>query len=134
MADFKLTVVATATNPVVHDLHLENNTLVLVEDEAESFAQHLRIRLQFFRGEWFLDTRLGVPYLQRIFAKGVTSNLMRAVFSRVILGTPGCAALESLTVAFNRATREATLTFVARLESGRVFRSSDFQPFIVEIG
>jgi hypothetical protein len=35
---------------------------------ADAVAQHLRIRLRFYLGEWFLDTRVGIPFYTQIFS------------------------------------------------------------------
>jgi hypothetical protein len=53
----------TSTN----ELYLRTNasgrkTLQLVTDPVIAAAAKLYRRFQFFEGEWFLDTRQGVPY------------------------------------------------------------------------
>ena len=40
-------------------------------DRAEAVAQAVMTRLRLWRGEWYLDTDEGTPYLQEIFGRGV---------------------------------------------------------------
>ena len=56
MADLKL-------NEDTGDLEITNNDLSLTYG-VDSRRQHLEIRLRTFLSEWFLDTTVGVPYVQ----------------------------------------------------------------------
>ena len=44
------------------DLVFHNNDLLLI-DNAERIGQQIKITLQFWFEEWFLDTTQGIPYL-----------------------------------------------------------------------
>lgn len=50
-----------AVNPASDDLYLP----LRFSRGVAAVAQRVRIRMQFFRGEWFLDLDRGVPYLER---------------------------------------------------------------------
>ena len=52
-----------ALNIAKNDLVIKNNDLILI-DNTERVAQQVLITLRFWLGEWFLDTREGVPYLE----------------------------------------------------------------------
>ena len=41
-----------------HDLHITND--LVLTTESENVIQLLDIRLQFFKGEWFLDVLAGI--------------------------------------------------------------------------
>ena len=43
-------------------------------DRAEAVAQAVMTRLRLWRGEWYLDTDEGTPYLQEIFGRGTEST------------------------------------------------------------
>ncbi len=62
------------------DLDILGGDLQLLNDEAEVSRQSLQIDLKTFRGEWFLDTSIGVPYLQRLLKKGVSKTFVDNVF------------------------------------------------------
>lgn len=53
------------------DLEIANGDFALCHDEAHAIAQAISIRLKTFSGEWFLDTRVGLPYDQseKFFAR-----------------------------------------------------------------
>ena len=130
--ELKLTPQVDANNPVEGDLHLESGRLVWTTDLATEVAQRLRIRLRFFKGEWFLDAREGIPYAGEILVKNPSARTVRTIYSNAIQGTAGVSFVERLDYELNRAERELVISFVARLEDGSTFRSSDFGPFIVE--
>lgn len=136
----KRTVFATALNPIVGDLELdETGDLSWVGTPAQGLqgfhlevAQRIRSRLAFFRGEWYLDARVGVPYYQRILGiKGVSDATLTAIFGQVVRRTPGVSSVESISVARNPRTRQATLRFTARLQDGFILDSRTVALFIV---
>lgn len=127
-----LVIAADAENPDVGDLLLEHGRTVLTSVLAEEVAQRLHVRFNFWKQEWFRDTRLGTPYLEAIFEKGVPDSTIRSVYTQIILGTEGVASLDSLSWTVG-ATRKMSLTFTARLQDGTTFRSSQYGPFIVRL-
>jgi hypothetical protein len=118
-------------NPSTGDLELSSTGDIQWTSEAEAVAQRLRIRLQFFKGEWFADTRVGIPYYSDILLKNPSKRLVLSIMSEVILGTPGIARLVSLDYTLSRPTRELSLVFVAETTEGFILDSQDFGPFIV---
>lgn len=116
-----------AENPVHHDLRLTNGHLTFLEGH-EAIAQKVKIRLWFFRGEWYLDQREGIPYWTRLFVKDPDLPALEAMFRRVIQGTPGIAIVDRLTLELDRATREASLSFAAKTDAGATI---ELGPFLV---
>lgn len=114
-----------------HDLDLTNtlHNLTLVEGE-EAIQQQLRIRMQFFLAEWFLDTREGIPYYRDILIKNPNLAVVRDVFRKAIITTPGIVEVEDLTVTLDTKTRTATVSFRATMDTGEILV---FGPFIIEI-
>lgn len=126
-----VTIKATATNPNIGDLMLgDDGDEVVLDDLAAEVSQLLFVRLQFFRGEWFLDAEEGVPYFERILVKGVNDRVIRSIFSNIIEGTPGVHQLRSFQYTVGR-DRKMSIQFVCSLDNGQVFRSSDYAQFIV---
>jgi hypothetical protein len=119
-------------NPDEGDMLLEAGTAVVVDDLAREVDQGLRVAFHFFKGEWFLDLREGVPYFDQIFVKAPKDSVIRAVFTRVIRLVPGVAAVESLTYDVDAQTRALSLSFVCRLTDGQTFTSADYAPYLVE--
>ncbi len=130
--DLELVTVIDDENPTIGDLKLTNGQIRLTQTFKQAVAQHLRIRLQFFFGEWFLDAREGIPYFQRIFVKAPDLGKISGIFRRVILETPGVVALDNLTLDFNAATRILAISsFNAKLDTNETLTASDFGAFIV---
>lgn len=76
-----------------HDLMFVDNDLVVTQTESESLAQRLIVKLKTFRGEWFLDETVGIPYFQSIFGKNRSKESIDAIFKRAILDEPEVEAL-----------------------------------------
>ncbi len=94
------------------DIDISSGGLELVTGSA-SIAQGLLIGLRFFQGEWYLDLRVGIPYLQQILGKKPRPNVLRAIFRKAILASPGVLSVRSLVVDFTAATRTLGIKFEA---------------------
>ena len=111
------------------DIDVTNGRMSLAEGEA-AIEQQLRIRFRFFYKEWFLDERLGFPWIEDAFIKNPNFNLLRYHCQRTILTTPGITALNSLEISQDKSTRTLFVNFIATLDGG-ILR--EFGPFNLEI-
>lgn len=96
------------------DIDISTGDLVLLTG-AEAISQHLKIRFRFMLGEWFIDQRVGIAYFQTILVKGTSLNVVREIFRKVIVTTPGVAKLLSLDLVYAGVTRVLTVTFEANI-------------------
>lgn len=101
------------------DLALSGGDLVLVSDLA-AIEQEISIRLQFLRGEWFLDTTAGLPYFQNILVKSPNLAAIKTLFTNEILSSAGVKALLSLVLDFDRKARVLTVTFSVSTDLGQL--------------
>lgn len=85
----------------------------------EDIRQQLLTRLQFFQGEWFLNTDFGMPYFQTIFRKGVTKEVVDNIIRRQIMDVAGVVSVENLNSTLNFRTRDYTCTFKAVCDDGQ---------------
>lgn len=85
---------------------------------ADYTAQRIKWRLQFFRGEWFADQRLGVPYHRDILRKGATVDAVSAVFRKVITETPGVSRLDSFDARAGDEPRSLHVSFSCTYSDG----------------
>ncbi len=123
----------TPSNPVVGDMYLDSTgNAVMHTDLASEFAQRLRVRFSFFRGEWFMDLNEGTPWFQFILVKGPTDRNIRTVFTQVIMNTEGADELLKFGYAISK-QRQLSVTFEVRMKDGSTFRSADFGQFVVAI-
>lgn len=114
------------------DLALDRGQFVLVTDVAEEAAIVLRNRFKFVRGEYFLDTRIGVPYFSSIFVKNPKVLLVRRIFRDVILSVQGIKRVIDLSSSLNVKTRRLLFSFRAQADNGKFITGGSGQPFIVE--
>jgi hypothetical protein len=99
-----------------HDLDLAAGDLILVTG-VDAIAQDLDIRLNTFKGEWFLDTRIGVPYFQEILGEKPRLVALKGIFREAILLTPGVQSISDFVLSYDGPTRVLSLSFlVASIE------------------
>lgn len=91
---------------------------------TDAIIQKFKCRAQFLLGEWFLDTRLGVPWLQRILIKNPDLTVITAILTQVATGTPGIASVKSFDTSLDRNTRKLDCNFVAILDDGSTVRTA----------
>ena len=103
-----------------NDLIIESGRLKIVEDAAETL-QHLRTRLQFYLGEWFLDLQSGTPYYQEIFIKPANLASIESIFKLRILNTPGVEKLTEFAMDYEGgSSRLLTINFSAETIYGTI--------------
>lgn len=88
-------------------------------DRAEAVAQAVMTRLRLWRGEWYLDTDEGTPYLQEIFGRGTESTAVRALRLRV-LETEGVTDIVSINATNDPETRKAVFQITVNTIYGAV--------------
>lgn len=99
----------------VGDIHVGASGMELIGG-IDGVAQLVRIAIKLFRGEWFLNTEVGVPWYQRILGQKPTQAEVRAALLEEIKGIPGVLDVPQLSVAFDGTTRRMTATWVVRVK------------------
>jgi hypothetical protein len=97
------------------DLAVSNGDFVLCATDTHSLAQALSIRLRTFAGEWFLDTRVGIPYLTDILGKKVNERLLKKIVTDEIKSLLGSSDLKDFTLEPGLTPRTITMAFNAIL-------------------
>ncbi|WP_303690932.1 hypothetical protein [Megamonas hypermegale] len=108
-----------ALNIASNDLVIKNNDLILI-DNAERVAQQVLITLRFWFGEWFLDTREGVPYLEYVLVKNPNMSHIRQILTEKIQSVEGVKSIVSLDFDFRRVTRELYVDFEIDTDYGLI--------------
>lgn len=114
------------------DLELQAGTFVLI-DGIRQLRQRLASRFQFAKGEWFLDLRQGIPYFQDVLRKDPNLGLIRSIFRRVILTTPGVVGIKAFDIRYDEAARRLSFAFHAQGTEGDVRVSFEDDDFIVSV-
>jgi hypothetical protein len=91
------------------DLLIENDDLVLI-DGIDAIAMDMQTRLQIFQGEWFLDTRIGVPWFQEIIGQKPRLLVVKSIIRDAILTTPGVTNILDLELDFEGITRSLSIS------------------------
>jgi hypothetical protein len=110
------------------DLSFTNGSCPVTQLQADVVAQRLRIALYTFYGEWFLDSTIGVPYMQQVFSKVRKKSTIDLIFQGIIIADEG--VLELVTFISEIDTlRGYVLTF-----SVRVADNSTSLPITISLG
>lgn len=106
-------------------LHVERRQYIVA-------ATKIRNRLRIWLGEWYADTRIGVPYIQKIFQRGTTPAVQRRVFTDVLLSMSPIIK-EVLRLDLKRTgEREMEVYFEAQADTGQVITGGfSGSPFIL---
>lgn len=105
------------------------SNLAIVTDPVIAKAIKLRNRFLLFLGEWFLDTRIGVPYFQFLFVKNPDVALVRRMLRRVIESVGFLVA--SIDLTYDPSARTLSFTFQAT-DGPRKIEGGSGTPFIVD--
>jgi len=101
-----------------NDLVIRSGRLKTVETSAE-VVQHVRSRLQFYLGEWFLNLDAGVPYFQEVFTKPANLANIESIFKSKILRTPGVQRLTDFSMDYEGGSqRKIAVSFSAETIHG----------------
>ena len=99
------------------DFALFEGNLVLCRD-ARAISQKVENRFRFFLGEWFLDTREGVPYFQQILVKAPSVQVIRQLFLKVITTTPGISDVVDFNMQYDGAERTLFYQWTGTTDAG----------------
>lgn len=100
--------------------------LVLTEGDFEwvtgidAIEQDIRLSLQLFQGEWFLDLSAGIPYWQSILGQKPRLLVVREIFRKALLAVPGVLAILALDVSFAANTRTCTIRWRVSTDLGEL--------------
>ena len=89
MNDFKL------QNEVRDLVVTENGDLEVIGSEVENNLQRLNIRLRTYRGEWFLDTNEGIPWIQELLNTRNNKAAVDTAIRQAIINTQGIVSILS---------------------------------------
>jgi hypothetical protein len=114
------------------DLVIENGHFVIARG-IRYVRQKLSARFRFFLGEWFLDQREGVPYYRDVFTWNPNLPVIRSLFRRLVLTTPGVLALPRFEIDFDRSTRVLRFNFQAICSDGDIIVAFEDRDFILDV-
>jgi hypothetical protein len=99
------------------DLAIANGDLQLATGAA-AVAQDWNLRVAEFKGEWPLDTRVGIDYQNLIFGPRPPDAVLRGIYERVTRETAGVKDIQRLEFSFDRATRALRVDAIVTADTG----------------
>lgn len=103
-----------------HDLIYINGDTPITAEEKINVAQKLKIKLQTFKSEWFLDNTIGIPYFQTIFQRGVSKATVDAIYQEAILSEPYVKEIFEFNSMIDPLTRTYQLSFKVRTRHNQI--------------
>ena len=103
------------------DLVLRKGDILLI-DNAERVAQQILITLRFWLGEWFLDVKDGIPYLEYVLVKSPNLLHIRQIFTEAIEQVEGVQRVEEMELAFDIKNRSLRVDYEVSTAYGLLTR------------
>ena len=97
------------------DFALDENLNLLIPtrliEGTELVVQRIRVRLNTFLGEWLLDSRVGIPYIQwKDAPTQLTSTAIESTIVAQISSIPGVDRVENISAVLDSATETWSVT------------------------
>lgn len=107
---------------------------IVMYSGVDYVRQKIAVRLKFFLGEWFRDTRQGVPWFRDVLVQNPDLNVIRSVYRAVILSVQEVSSVDRIDLVWTKPLREVAVEFDATLVAGGVLlvRQPD-PPFIIQV-
>ena len=99
------------------DIFFRNGNQVFVRG-IDQIVQNVRVRLQFFLTEYFLDETIGMPWFEQVLIKRFNIDQIENRVKQEILATDGILNIQKFIMNFNPAERILSIAFKAEAESG----------------
>lgn len=97
------------------DLRLDARGDIAIETGAEDVRQRVIERLRYWRGEWYLASGEGVPYLQEVFSRPISAELAQTIVSDEIRSVEGVREVSGVRAEIDPETRR--LAYAAQVET-----------------
>ena len=113
------------------DLDLTNGQLSLTPDLQTVIRQKVQITLRAFKGEYFADINLGVPYLEndnnsvQLLGDRIPKDIFDTYMREAILSVDGVVSITEYSSEVNNTGESLTIEFSAQIESGEVISTTD---------
>jgi hypothetical protein len=113
------------------DLDISTGNFAIETNVAQVTAWKLNNLFGLFKGEWFLDRRIGVPYFQYVFVSNPHLPLIGSLFREVALSAPGVDSVTNISLDFLPRSRHLDTKIEAKANNGATLVGGIGKPFIV---
>jgi len=97
-----------------NDLYFTKNRLTILTgaNTNQEILQRIKIRLKFFKDEWFLNSEHGLPYFENILGtKNIDLNILESIFREQLLDIEGVKSVIESSVDYNASNRQILYAF-----------------------
>ena len=97
-----------------NDLYFTKNRLTILTgaNTDQEILQRIKIRLKFFKDEWFLNSEHGLPYFENILGtKNIDLNILESIFREQLLDIEGVKSVIESSVDYNASNRQILYAF-----------------------
>lgn len=110
-----------ALNSNSHDVVIAGGDVLMIDDKVR-IAQQAKIRLLRWRGEWFLNTHDGLPYIEHILVKNPNLLHVRELLHDELRTIEGVKRVSKLMLSIDRQNRVLTVNFALDTDYGTIER------------
>ena len=111
----------------LHDIDLGSGDLELFTLTEDLAVQMVKMNLLLYKGEWFRDIDIGIPYVQEIFGNKNTKSAADANIKNAILSTDYIRSITSYTGSIDPLTRTYKVIFSAVTDSGELINNIEVE-------
>ena len=105
---------------------VEDHRWRFTENRLEYVSQKIRHTISVFKGEWFMDRSLGIPYIPGENVERVMHRRMIETALQVRIGeVEGVEKFISFSSTLDKATRQLRIDFTVQIDTGETFSYSD---------
>jgi hypothetical protein len=105
------------------DIAIIKNDLLLTI-EAQTIEQRIRQELLTFKGEWFLNEELGIPYFKEILGSKNSIETIKNIFVNAIQNIEGVAELIKLDIQLENLKRIVSIEFSVRDSENHITKNN----------
>lgn len=111
-----------------NDLIFVDQDLTFTSKKDEELGQRLKIRLNTFETEWFINQDYGIPYQQEIIGKARNKKDVDTVFLNEIRQEEGVNSIDSFSSTWDRQLRIYDLKVAVVTDYGVIFVDAEISP------
>lgn len=92
-----------------NDFYFNNKKLAIItgNNTDEEILQRIKMRLRFFKDEWFLNSEHGLPYFQDILGtKNLDFNIVESILREQILSVQGVKEIVESSIDYDTNKRQ----------------------------
>lgn len=116
------------------DLAVTQDNKIRLVDGVDYVRQKIAHKFRFLLGEWFRDTRKGLPLKQYVFVKNPNLDVVRAILRSVLRSITEIAEFSEVIFEWDRSTRKLAVGFECVLLDGSALTIAPGDPdFIITV-